>query len=96
MRQLVNFWSWSDPVALEYGDAPDYQMYTNNVQAYYRAPHIFMGFPTRYYERIWSPCYEQLPDIEWRREASARMVREGTALTDALFMSSRDGLHYRR
>ncbi len=43
-----DFINWTDPVWLDYGDAPKEHLYTNQIQAYYRAPHIFIGFPTRY------------------------------------------------
>ena len=43
-----NFIDWSDPVLLEFGDAPNEHLYTNAVRPYDRAPHILIGFPTRY------------------------------------------------
>jgi len=43
-----DFIHWTEPVWLDYGDAPREHLYTNQIQPYYRAPHIFIGFPTRY------------------------------------------------
>lgn len=43
-----NFVNWTKPVLLVYGDAPNEHLYTNAVQPYFRAPHILLGFPTRY------------------------------------------------
>ncbi len=43
-----NFLDWSEPKWLKYPEAPREHMYTNAVMPYYRAPHIFIGFPTRY------------------------------------------------
>lgn len=40
--------NWTEPVLLNYGDAPNQHLYTNAVQPYDRAPHILLGFPTRY------------------------------------------------
>ncbi len=40
--------TWTEPVLLNYGDAPNQHLYTNAVQPYDRAPHILLGFPTRY------------------------------------------------
>ena len=40
--------NWTEPVLLDYGDAPNQHLYTNAVQQYDRAPHILLGFPTRY------------------------------------------------
>jgi len=43
----TNFVDWSKPVWLEYPGARSEQLYTSQVQPYYRAPHLFIGFPTR-------------------------------------------------
>ncbi len=43
-----DFVHWSEPVRLGYGDAPDEHLYTNAIQPYDRAPHILIGFPTRF------------------------------------------------
>lgn len=39
---------WTDPVPLKYTGAPTQHLYTNAVRAYPRAPHIYIGFPTRF------------------------------------------------
>jgi hypothetical protein len=94
-----DFKDWSEPEWLAYGpDAPVNHLYTNNIQNYYRAPHILMGFPARYTQREWSPSMEVLPELEHRkfRSKHAAGVRCGTALTDGLFMSSRDGKNFKR
>ena len=44
-----DFLEWTEPVFLEYPGAPKEHLYTNAVQPYYRAPHIFIAFPTRYH-----------------------------------------------
>ena len=43
-----DFVNWTDPVLLEYPGSLDEHLYTNAVQPYPRAPHILLGFPTRY------------------------------------------------
>lgn len=43
-----DFLHWTDPVFLEYPETPAEQLYTNAIHAYERAPHIFIGFPTRF------------------------------------------------
>ena len=48
MGTSKDFLHWSEPVLLDYGDAPNEHLYTNAVQPYDRAPHILLGFPTRY------------------------------------------------
>ena len=43
-----DFLHWTEPVWLEYPGAPNEHLYTNQIAPYYRAPHIFMGFPKRF------------------------------------------------
>ena len=89
-----NFLEWTDPVFLEYSPSRVSQLYTNQVIPYYRAPHIFMGFPTRYVDRGWTESTKALPQLEYRRLRGAKSTREGTAVTDGMFMTSRDGLKF--
>lgn len=91
-----DFVNWTEPELLEYPGAPGEELYTNQVQVYARAPHIFVGFPARYVNREWSPAIEALPQLEHRRLRASVNQRFGTALTDGLFMSSRDGRSFKR
>ena len=44
-----DFLTWENQADLAYGkDAPAVQLYTNAVRPYARAPHLLLGFPTRY------------------------------------------------
>jgi hypothetical protein len=65
-----DFVHWSPHADLQYGDAPPEHLYTNAVRPYFRAPHLFIGFPTRF-----QPKTEQVEPV---------------------FMSSRDGVNFRR
>ena len=70
-----DFLQWTETVHLEYDvDTPNEQLYTNAVLPYHRAPHLYLGFPTRFSE--------------------GRGSIQG--LTEGLFMSSRDGVHFHR
>jgi len=42
-----DFISWSNPVAMN-PNLPGEHLYTNQVHPYFRAPHIYIAFPTRY------------------------------------------------
>jgi hypothetical protein len=53
-----DFLNWTEPVFLEYGDAPREHLYTNAIQPYFRAPHVLLGFPTRF-----QPKHEQVEPI---------------------------------
>lgn len=91
-----DYLTWSEPELLRYVDSPEEQLYTNQVMPYPRAPHIFVGFPTRYVERPWSPSFETLPDRAHRENRVKISPRYGTAITDGLFMTSRDGRLFNR
>jgi len=65
-----DFLTWINQADLRYGDAPREHLYTNAVMPYFRAPHLFIGFPTRY-------------------QAKTQQV-------EPVFMSSRDGVNFRR
>ena len=43
-----DFLHWTEPEWLQFPDAPQEHLYTNAVMPYYRAPHLLIGFPTRY------------------------------------------------
>jgi len=91
-----DFITWTEPVWLAYPGAAKEHLYTNQIKPYHRAPHIFIGFPTRYIDRGWSPAMEALPEPEHRRLRAKANPRYGTALTEGLLMISRDGLTFRR
>jgi len=78
------------------------ELYTNQIMPYYRAPHLLLGFPTRYTDRGWTESAKLLPRPDYRvvratspedkRPEGSR--REGTAVTDGMFMTSRDRSHF--
>ena len=92
----TDFLSWGDEADLTYKDSPAEHLYTNQVAPYFRAPHILIGFPTRYVERGWSESMRALPQLKEREERAEGHLRYGTALTEALIMASRDGVHFER
>lgn len=85
-----DFLVWTDPVFLEYTPERISELYTNQILPYPRAPHLLLGFPTRYTDRGWSAAAKLLPQYDYRRIRASQSQREGTALTDGMFMSSRD------
>lgn len=54
----TDFVHWTEPVYLDYGTAPKEHLYTNAIGLYARAPHLFLGFPTRF-----QPKHEQVEPI---------------------------------
>src|SRR5690606_7220159 len=44
-----DFLRWENEADLRYAEGvPNEHLYTNAIQKYFRAPHLFIGFPTRY------------------------------------------------
>ncbi|MBW3598136.1 MAG: hypothetical protein KY475_12790, partial [Planctomycetes bacterium] len=43
-----DYLSWPEPQYLSYPDAPKEHLYTNAIRPYFRAPHLLIGFPTRF------------------------------------------------
>lgn len=43
-----DFIHWEHQADLRYADSPNEHLYTNAIQPYFRAPHLFVGFPTRF------------------------------------------------
>ena len=88
---------WPIPRPLRYDCGSDWQMYINSIFKYSRADHMYVGFPSRYIQRReWTDNYEELCGLEKRKERMKRDPRFGLAVSDTLFMCSRDGLNWRR
>ena len=70
------------------------QFYTNQIRPYFRTPHIYIGFPSRYCDRGWIKATESLPSPELRFNRAKGQTRYGSAVTDALLICSRDGRNF--
>jgi len=93
-----DFRTWSEPrrIAFQPGAADD-GLYTNQVERYYRAPHLRVGFPLRYVDRIDAKVsLDALPDPVHRQRRMGFSPRYGSVITDGLFMTSRDGFTFNR
>lgn len=92
-----DFVHWSEGRIIGHGDAEDVQLYENKIVPYYRAPHMYIGFPTRYLcRKTWTENYDELTGREARRDRCAMEPRFGLAVTDCTFMCSRDGVRFHR
>lgn len=74
-----DFIQWTKPEWLNYSDEPYEHLESHSIVPYFRAPHIYLGFPLRYVPK-------------------KTIVRGESffAITDSVFMSSRDGLNWKR
>ena len=99
-KDMVN---WTEDKYLEFYDIDgneleEYPLYTNNVCPYYRGKHISLGFPVRYVSNLlWTSNFDRLCGKEERlARIKSSTVRGGLALTDCIFMMSRDGESFLR
>lgn len=77
----ADFRNWEPPELLEFNPTQNEQCYTNGVTLYPRSPGLWLGFPMRF--------------VPERREVGADH-RETDGVSDAVFVTSRDGLHWDR
>ena len=96
-----DFIHWTTGQWLEFSEAHNddvlltkVDLYTNSIKPYYRAPHIYIGFPVRYVERAFGESSRQLPDAE-EHEQLMRHEERDFAITEGLLMTSRDGETFR-
>lgn len=92
-----DFITWQPHVDVTYPfAAPGVHLYTNQIKPYHRAPHFYVGFPMHYVDRGWSDSTRALPELENRELRATVNPRYGTAVSDALLMTSRDGVSFKR
>lgn len=98
VRTSKDFVNWSEPRMIRFDpERDDLELYTNQVQPYYRAKHMRIGFPTRYVDRyVDAQNFKYLPDKEHRNRLIRATGRTGTVMTDVAIMTSRDGFTFRR
>ncbi len=70
-----DFLHWDHQADLQYGDGRTEQLYTNAVRPCPRAPHLFIGFPTRY-----MPKHQQVEPILMTSRDGVHFKRWPTAL----------------
>jgi hypothetical protein len=92
----VDFLHWDQEADVTYVDSPEEALYTTPIVPYARAPHILIGFPMRYIERDVPAAQQALPEPEHRALRKSINPRYGTAITEGLFMASRDGVKFKR
>jgi len=79
-----DFDNWSDPVWISYSNEHNDEFYTNSITPYFRAPHIYFGFPMRFMQSRNAKIDNKYDKYR------------GQGVSDAVFMSSRDGKNWDR
>jgi len=83
-----DFLHWSDPQPMTYGATPREQLYTNQTQPYFRAPHIYIAPAARFMERRRVVTDEQVEAIGLKRSQGFFF---GNDCSDAVLLTSRAG-----
>jgi len=92
-----DFIHWGPPQDVSFPDATtEVHLYTNQIKPYHRAPHLLIGLPMRYVDRGWTDSARMLPELENRRLRATVNQRYGTAVSDSLLITSRDGVRFKR
>lgn len=87
-----DFIHWSPPVPHQYEEnAPVEQFYTNATVAIPGAEHILLSFPMRYVAERTTPL-DDISAMDYPGNGQPGMA----GITDAVMMSSRDGVHWQR
>ena len=81
---------WSRPERMTYGDAPQEELYTQQTQPYFRAPHLYLAFPNRF-----MPDKKVLSSGEFV-EAGIWERSRTSGVNDGIFATSRGGTAYDR
>ncbi len=85
----TDFIHWENPSPMSFGETPPEHLYTNATQPYFRAPHIYLALPNRFF-----------PDKAILTKDEAKALVENPKYqnhsSDAVLMSSRGGTVYDR
>jgi hypothetical protein len=91
---------WTDEGTIRFpegeGPNPKAQFYVSQLKPYERAPHLYIGFPARYVDNGLTPSTSLLPEWDLREKRMTVSPRYGTAATDSVFITSRDGTNFRQ
>ncbi len=87
----ADFIRWSDPVDLELDGKPRQHLYTNQIAPYFRAPHLYLGMPTRFL-----PGRRVVSEEEARQIGTPTEWNYANDCTDVLLCSARGGSDLKR
>jgi len=95
-----DFLHWTDEgtIAFPAGEGPQplAQYYVNQIKPYERAPQLYLGFPARYVDHGLTASTPLLPEWDLREKRMTVSPRYGTAVTDSVYITSRDGKSFRQ
>ena len=86
-----DFVTWTEPVDLGLDGKPRQHLYTNQIHPYVRAPHLYLGLPTRFF-----PGRRVVTEDEARRIDTPTQWKYANDCTDIVLVSTRGGAELRR
>lgn len=91
-------WTEEGVIAFSEGEGPQplAQFYVSQIKPYPRAPQIYIGFPARYVDHGLTESTKLLPEWDLREKRMTVTPRYGTAITDSVYITSRDGKNFRQ
>ena len=87
----TDFLHWTEPVNLDLDGKPREHLYTNQMTSYFRAPHICLGLPTRFF-----PGRRVVTEAEATRIGTPKEWNYANDCTDILLCSARGGAELKR
>lgn len=86
-----DFLTWSEPIDMELNGQPREHLYTNQIHPYPRAPHIYLGLPTRFL-----PGRRVITAAEARKIGTPTDWKYANDCTDIQLTASRGGADFER
>jgi hypothetical protein len=85
----ADFFKWSPPLTMDFGNAPAEELYTNQTSPYFRAPHIYIATAARFF-----PGKQVISEEQAKRlGVNPGYFRD---CSDAVLITSRGGNKYQR
>jgi len=89
-----DFRNWSEPVEMEFANAPPEHIYISQTQPYFRAPHIYLGLAARFNPGRRALTDEQVRALDLDNPRNYAELKDDDS--DAVLLSSRGGNRYDR
>ena len=84
-----DFRHWSEPVEMGFGDTPREHLYTSQTHPYFRAPHLYVALPMRFFpgRRVLTPAQARALGVDPHYSGDC---------AETVFMTTRGGTNYTR
>lgn len=90
----TDFVTWDQSQDMNFGDAPNEHLYTNQTEPYFRAPHIYVGTSARFWPNRQALTAAQIQQINLLGPDNYAGLKDGCS--DCVLLTSRGGSRYDR